>query len=341
MIATPRCRAIYSLEPLLSQSSFGRLHLALLARYPYSTKTIASATTVSTSRSNSVSSSLTLNPPASTRPPPLELPSRLPDQPAYKYYFSVGKTFASFYRTGFKNLYRNFQAARAIAQRLESTTYEEDVQKGLISRAEWHLVRRQRADALKVPLFALVFICCGEFTPLVAIYFSGAIPRTLWVPKQIEHARTKLEARRREVFRNPPVGLDLDQKRAKSETLSKGELLHLGRSLGLYSSFWDRIDLPPLWLIRRRAKKHMDFVELDDFTIHRDGGVENLESVEVQLAAEMRGLDVLGKKESDLRSSLSDWMLHRSAFAKDGSRMRTLYLTRPSAWPYHRTNPTH
>ncbi|KAG7009012.1 hypothetical protein G7Y79_00003g008800 [Physcia stellaris] len=339
MIATPRCRAIYSLEPLLSQSSSGRLQLALLARYPYSTKTIASSTTVSTSRSNSLTSSLTLNPPASTRPPPLELPSRLPEQPAYKYYFSVGKTCANFYKTGFINLYRNFQAAKAIAQRLESTTYEEDVRNGLISRAEWHLVRRQRADALKIPLFALVFICCGEFTPLVAIYVNGAIPKTLWVPKQIEHARKKLEARRREVFRNPPVGLDLDLKRADSEPLSKGELLHLGRSLGLYSSLWDRINLPPFWLIRRRAKKHMDFVELDDFTIHRDGGVENLESVEVQLAAEMRGLDVLGKKESELRSTLSDWMLHRSALAKHGSPARTLYFTRPSAWPYHRTNP--
>lgn len=196
MIATPRCRAIYSLEPLLSQSSFGLIHLPLLARYPYSTKIIASSTTVSTSRSNSVTSSLTLNPPASTRPPLLELPSRLPEQPAYKYYFSVGKTFATFYKTGFKNLYKNFQAARAIAQRLGSTNYEEHVRKGFLSRAEWHLVRRQRADALKVPLFALVFICCGEFTPLVAIYFNGAIPRTLWVPKQIEQAREKLEARR-------------------------------------------------------------------------------------------------------------------------------------------------
>lgn len=83
----------------------------------------------------------------------------------------------------------------------------------------------------------------------------------------------------------------------------------------------------------------MDFVELDDFTIHRNGGVENLEPVEVQLAAEMRGLDVLGKKESDLRSNLSDWMLNRTALAKHGSSTRTLYLTRPSAWPYHRTNP--
>lgn len=340
MLSTPRCRAFYSLEPLLFESSFGRLHLPFLARYPYSSKTIASSTTASTFRSSPVTSSLTLNPPASTRPPPLQLPSRLPEQPAYKYYFAVGKTFASFYKTGFKNLYRNFQAARAIAQRLESTTYEEDVRNGLISRAEWHLVRRQRADALKVPLFTLLFICCGEFTPLVAIYFNGAIPRTLWVPKQIEQARKKLEARRREVFRNPPVGLDLDQTRANSETLSKAELLHLGRSLGLYSSLWDRIDLPPLWLIRRRAKKHMDFVELDDFTIHRDGGVENLEPVEVQLAAETRGLDVLGRKESDLRSTLSDWMLNRSALAKNGSPTKMLYLTRPSAWPRHRANPS-
>ena len=183
----------------------------------------------------------------------------------------------------------------------------------------------------------LVFVVCGEFTPLVAIFFSGAVPRSLWVPKQVQKAREKVEARRSEVFRNPPENLDLDEKREGSDTLSKAQTVHIGRSLGLYSSLWDRIDLPPLWLIRRRAKKRMDSVELDDFAIRRDGGVENMEAVEVELAAEMRGLDILGREEQSLRRSLSHWLLNRKFLANRGLSAKSMYLTRPSVWPYKHT----
>ena len=132
MLSSPSCRAIYIVEPALR--TFSRnLSLSTPGHRLHSTKSITPATAPPT-RSPTVSPALALNPPPSTRPPPLSLPSRLPNQAAYKYYFSIGKTYANFYKTGFKNLYHNFHAAKAIAQRLESTTYEEDVRKGLISR---------------------------------------------------------------------------------------------------------------------------------------------------------------------------------------------------------------
>ena len=336
MISISRGRAIYSLELFLPRTPSSRLCHPDFARSLYSTKSVVSTATTSVSpRPISKEPSLTLNPPPSTRSPILELPSRLPDQPHYKYFFNVGKAYAQFYKTGFKNLFQNIKYAKSIAQRLESTTFEEDVRNGLISRADWHLVKRHRADVLRMPLFLLIFVFCGEFTPLVAIFFSGAIPRSLWVPKQVQKAREKSEARRNEVFRNPPAGLDIDRKEAEPGIIPGPEVLHIGRSLGLYSSLWDRIDLPPLWLIRRRIKKRMDFVELDDFTIRRDGGVKGLEAAEVTLAAEMRGLDVLGRKESDLRRDLDDWLLNRSHLARQGLPARRLYLTRSSAWPHH------
>ena len=185
-----------------------------------------------------------------------------------------------------------------------------------------------------MPLFILVFIVCGEFTPLVAIFFSGAVPRSLWVPKQVQKAREKVEARRREVFRNPPEGLKIEEKREESHKLSKAQIVHIGRSLGLYSSLWDRIDLPPLWLITRRIKKRMKFVELDDFAIRRDGGVEKMEPAEVELAVEMRGLDILGREEEESRRSLSQWLLNRKYLAGRGLSVKRLYLTRPSVWHY-------
>ena len=329
-------RSTYSLELLLPGTPSSRLSHRALARYCYSTKAVASNTTTSASPpSISKGTSLALNPPPSARSPPLDLPTRLPDQPAYNYYYKLTRAYGGFYTTGFKNLYQNFKLGSVIARRLESYTYEEDLRNGLISRGDWHLVTRQRADAFRMPLFILVFVIFGEWTPLVAVFFSGAIPRSLWVPKQVQKAREKSEARRSEVFRNPPAGLDIDRKETEPEILPLAEVLHLGRSLGLYSSLWDRIDLPPLWLIRRRIKKRMDFVALDDLTIRRDGGVEGLEDAEVCLAAEVRGLDVLGRKESDLRRELSLWLLNGNRLAKRGLSPRRLYLTRPSAWPHH------
>ena len=336
MISISKGRAIYSLELFLPRTPSSRLCHPDFARYLHSTKSVVSTATTSVSpRPIPKEPSLALNPPPSARPPILELPSRLPDQSASRYYFNVGKAYVKFYKTGFKNLYQNFNSAKSIAGRLESATYEEDVRNGLISRADWHLVKRQRADVLRMPLFLLIFAVCGEFTPLVAIFFSGAVPRSLWVPKQVQKAREKSEARRKEVFRNPPAGLDIDRKEAEPGIMPAPEVLHIGRSLGLYSSLWDRIDLPPLWLIRRRIKKRMEFVELDDFTIRRDGGVKGLEAAEVWLAAEMRGLDVLGRKESHLRRHLSDWLLSGSRLARQGLSARRLYLTRSSAWPPH------
>ncbi|KAL8797573.1 MAG: hypothetical protein Q9195_000390 [Heterodermia aff. obscurata] len=341
MTSISKGRAIYSLEPLLPRTPSSHRCHPTFTLYFYSTKSVAPAVSTPVfSRSTSKDPSLALNPPPSTRPPLLELPSHLPNQRAYQHYWNVGKTYGRFYFTGIRNLYQNFKSAKSIAGRLESISYEEDVRNGLISRADFNLVKRQRADALRMPLFLLIFAICGEFTPLVAIFFSGAVPRTLWIPKQVQKARKKLEARRSEVFRNPPAGLNIDPEEAKIEKKKPGvlptaEVLHIGRSLGLYSSLWDRIGRPPLWLVRWRIKKRLAFVELDDFAIRRDGGVEGLEAAEVCLAAEMRGLDVLGRKESDLRRDLSDWLLNRSRLARQGLSTRRLYLTRPSAWTHH------
>lgn len=153
------------------------------------------------------------------------------------------------------------------------------------------------------------------------------------MPRQVLKAREKVEARRREVFRNPPEGLKIEDTKEESHTLSKAQIIHIGRSLGLYSSLWDRINLPPLWLIRRGIKKRMDSVELDDFAIRRDGGVEKMEPAEVELAVEIRGLDILGKEEQELRRSLRQWLLNRKFLAGKGLSVKRLYLARPSVWP--------
>ena len=154
------------------------------------------------------------------------------------------------------------------------------------------------------------------------------------MPKQVLKAREKVEARRREVFRSPPEGLKIEETREESHVLSKAQIIHIGSSLGLYLRLWDRIDFAPLWLIRRRIKKRMEFAELDDFAIRRDGGVGKMEPAEVELAVEMRGLDLLGREEKELRRTLSQWLLNRKYLAGRGLSVKRLYLTRPSVWPY-------
>lgn len=77
----------------------------------------------------------------------------------------------------------------------------------------------------------------------------------------------------------------------------------------------------------------MEFVELDDAVIERDGGVEALDGEEVVMAAEMRGIDVLGRKEADLKMILEEWLQARKALAEKRKAATWLYLTRPAAWP--------
>ena len=52
-----------------------------------------------------------VNPVATTRPPPLELPEK-PANPGVGYYFSLGKAYLSFYKTGLKNAWANYKMLR-------------------------------------------------------------------------------------------------------------------------------------------------------------------------------------------------------------------------------------
>ncbi len=164
---------------------------------------------------------------------------------------------------------------------------------------------------------------------------SGAVPRSLWIPMQVESARRKVEERRNGVFRNPDpaLGLEAEMKGGKVEEMGQPVIVHIGRSLGIYSSLWDRIGVLPTPIVRRRVKRRMEFVELDDAVIERDGGVENLDGEEVVMAAENRGIDVLGRKEVDLKMVLEEWVQARKALTEKGKAATWLYLTRPAAWP--------
>ena len=149
------------------------------------------------------------------------------------------------------------------------------------------------------------------------------------VPKQVQSIREKAEKRRGQSFRDGTLELNEELKSAKWDikVLKSAHVVHIGRSLGLYPALFDRLGGFPPALLRRRIEKWKEYVDLDDAAIERNGGVEQMEMEEVRIALQERGLDVLGRNDTQLRGALNDWLE-----AKKRAPVTKLLLTRPSAW---------
>ncbi|KAL8799238.1 MAG: hypothetical protein Q9182_006040 [Xanthomendoza sp. 2 TL-2023] len=302
------------------------------ALYSYSTHTPVHATPLNEKPSRTPS--IALNPPPSTLPPPLSLPTResnLSWTEKLKFYYKTGRAYLSFYKTGIKATYQNWKQLRTLRTRIPSGhSAEQALRDGLLSRAEYHLIRRTRSDLSRIPLFFVVFAICGEFTPLVVVFLglSGAVPRTCQIPRQIDGAREKLEARRRESFRQGTVSGNEQGRLEDVQTLPRPIMLHVGRSLGLYSSLWDRVGVVPTMLLPRQILKAIDRIDVDDLAVERGGGVKYLNDEELKLAAGERGVDVVGRPTEELRTVLAKWM-----DARKRASIIDLLARRPSAWP--------
>jgi len=172
----------------------------------------------------------------------------------------------------------------------------------------------------------LVFLVCGEFTPLVVVFMSGVVPRTCWVPKQVQGAREKMEERRRQAFRSGNVEVLPNAPTGMSQEAKKAAALHIGQSLGLYPPWWDLTGFHVMPVIRRRVEKRIEELEADDLGIRRDGGVEGLEMEEVRIAAEERGLDILGRSDEEVRESVERWVGNKKG------NLSEMLLVRPNVW---------
>ncbi|KAL3426271.1 hypothetical protein PVAG01_03063 [Phlyctema vagabunda] len=293
---------------LLSSSSSTRNSL----RHASTTKPFSSTAAI---RSSSTTSS-TINGPSSTRPPKLELPTRGKDEPFFfKYALKLGKAYGGFYKTGAKSIYANYQAAKPIqrvVQEKSGGSREKAARDGRLTRRDFQLLVRNTHDVRRVPIFALVFLVCGEFTPLVVIALTGVVPWTCRIPKQIDGDRRKLETRRRISFRNltapPPRENGVDE-------LERMQLLHISWSLGLSSSMWDWLggQYPglPTWVLRRKVAARVNYLDLDDRLLGKPENVKHMDTEEVSMALVERGIDVLGKDDKSLRSDLASWLKSR------------------------------
>jgi len=271
-----------------------------------------------------------VNGPVTTLPPPLVLPVRGPDQGTISYYYRFGSAYIAFYKTGFKNVWHNYKASRTLQRTVLDAkcggSLQRAVHSGLLTRSDFQLLVRSWHDVKRIPAFALVFIACGEFTPLVVLFISGVVPRTCQIPKQVRGDREKVEVRRKASFRELVVAPPAEDVGVGG--LKREQLLHISRSLGLHSGWWpEGFGLPPDGLLKAKIKGRAEYLDMDDYLIESDGGVGEMEMEEVRMALEERGLDVLGKNDEQLKMLLRSWL-----WARAKRPVMTLFLTRPSVW---------
>ncbi|EPE35865.1 hypothetical protein GLAREA_05203 [Glarea lozoyensis ATCC 20868] len=323
-------RTVSSFQRVYSPSNYTSL-LQFQAQYRHASSTSTNTTSKETNRS-------TLNGPLSTHPAPLVLPTRKEYPSTFKYLFNLGKTYANFYKTGGKNIYHNYRATQPIKSKINAhyppsrhdpaVALRSYLHSQGLTRAEFQLLIRSWHDTKRVPLFGLVFLICGEFTPLVVLAISNIVPWTCRIPRQIEKDRRVLEERRGISFRN----LTMAPPTEKGGALVRMQLIHVSWSLGLSSSVWDYLggQYPglPDWMLRRRVKRRVEYLEMDDMLL-RKGKVEELDVEEARMACVERGINVVGRPERDIRGDLEAWLKAK----EKGAPIERLLLSRPNVWP--------
>ncbi|KAK4166562.1 hypothetical protein QBC43DRAFT_312919 [Cladorrhinum sp. PSN259] len=220
-----------------------------------------------------------LNPPHTTRPAPLNLPERDPEASAFKHYFSLGKAYLTFYKTGLKNILAN----RKLAKQISSSSAKQQQK----SRSQILTRIRYAHDIRRLPVFGLVLLICGEFTPFVVLLIPKVVPLTCRIPKQVDLLLGKEEERRKTLRAVP----------------NPDETRNLAGNLGVVG-----YNVLPVSLLVNKIKKKVEFLRSDDEMIARGGGVKKLEAAEVRLACAARGISVLGKGERELRGALERWL---------------------------------
>jgi hypothetical protein len=181
-----------------------------------------------------------------------------------------------------------------------------------------------------VPLFGLVLVVTGEFTPLLVPWLDPIIPGTCRIPSQVHSALATAEKRRAAAFDaldgavgdRVGAGIDcLDRNAARALVL---------RSLNLTSRSWallgPLVPTAALWAVGRGASR-VAFLEGDDVLLARSReGVSGLVPDEVRIACAERGIDVLDRGEDELRRLLGEWLRLTEAVEPAERRRRMAVL---------------
>ena len=319
------------------------------------TDPVKSALTIVQSRANSDP----LNPPRSTLPPPLTLPTRGSESTPV-YWFRIGRAYGTFFKDGLKAVWFNRQAANILQTRikteLKAQNITDAVSQNAITRSEFQLLARNAHDVGKLPVFGLLLLVFGEWLVFIVPFVPNRVPGTCRIPSQVRGMRQATEERRRNSFRQGITGPSEEQfpsalpAQAKEHDAGPGkwplafsgeyrqrvlsglrddQLFHLSSSLGLHSKMWDRVQLaPPSSILRRAIGSRLEQICQDDFLILKAGGSSKLVPEELYAACEQRGIDVLDKKDEQLHKSLQWWLARQAEDTGRGSALFTMLFRR-------------
>ncbi|KAB5542683.1 hypothetical protein GE09DRAFT_1191963 [Coniochaeta sp. 2T2.1] len=272
-------------------------------------------------------SSNDLNPPSTTRPPPLNLPTQTRTTSTFSHLFATGKAFLTFYKTGLRQIWTNTKLIRSLPPPSSSSPSEEEPRSLLLLR------KRNAHDLRRLPLFAVLLLICGEFTPFVVLLLPQIVPFTCRIPAQVRKLRSQAEERRAAARqegrwrRESGMGaVDYTSRGEKTAQLvEEVETPIVARILGLVGQGWDRIGWVPSGLARRRVEGRWEFLLRDDEMIREDrDGVAGLVGEEVELACLDRGIDTVGHEVGELRRVLDRWLVLTGEVAGKEERRRRM-----------------
>lgn len=175
-----------------------------------------------------------INPPLTTIPPPLNLPERRRGTSGLAYWWSVGRTYGKFYWVGVKAIWANYKKAKGLLRTIRANNSDPanhpmgrhigvawpprrmfglrppplllDIEAAMwgvkITRSQFQLLVRERADVKKLPLFAVMVAAFGEWLPLIVPFIPGRVPKVCSIPKQVDGMRKTVEERRSQSFRS-------------------------------------------------------------------------------------------------------------------------------------------
>ncbi|EEA19723.1 conserved hypothetical protein [Talaromyces marneffei ATCC 18224] len=269
-----------------------------------------------------------VNPPLSTLPidldlPPVSMSKESFSERSWRRLKTAGK-YLVFYRDGLKNTYRNWKASIPIRRQLGlplyipssppssarnpssgATSLYAAIETLKITRSDFQLVRRAAYDIRRLIPFGLIFLICGEFTPLVVVLLGDAVtPYTCRIPKQLAKTRAKRLEQKGHAFAAVQGGLGSMKpmreqdvmtwqalqfgSREFAATASAEQVLRACAVFGLAKSH----DQGAAWvslIYRPRLQKWTEYLALDDQLIVQNGGVDYLSAQELKIAIDERG----------------------------------------------------
>lgn len=295
-----------------------------------------------------------INAPISTFPATLVTQPKLPSTAAttdkIKRIVHIARAYLAFYKSGLKNVYRNYRASIPLRKSLGLPAYiptspprsakdkiNVSPDAGALGRGQFQLIRRSARDVRRMIPFTLILIVCGEFTPLIIPIFGSAItPATCRIPSQIAkereaaskrkylalsaHASTNVPPSLSPVQVGSEEELDLLARFADMEWVAGADshaILRASAVFGLVKKHDPAVGgvlVGPIY--RPRLKRYIHYLSIDDAMI-RKVGVKAMSSEEVRFALDERGLgDVAslaprGKAEVVEREALERWLVAR------------------------------